>query len=205
MERPVLIRGGGFHAFWYGLGYGMALLQKRRDIPYIMGYSAGALTAALLAFPEIDYPTIVHVAAGLVPECRIGGLGKVVQKMLTILLPADAHLKLKEGYLRIILCSCADFFQGKVVSHFESKEQLIDCVVASCFIPGIVAPHLCDPVFGCIDGSLSRNLSDICADHIVVETRSHGWTEMFHAITEEKAMELFLEGYDKGTDNMNNT
>lgn len=192
-EHPIMISGGGFHAFWYGLGYGHAMLKKKR-VPHIMGYSAGALAAVLLAFPELDCGTIAHVASGLVSECRIGHLDQVVKTMLTRLLPDDAHCRIEEGYVRIILCSCADYFRGRVEMKWESTTQLIDCVVASCFIPGIVSWARHDPVYGCIDGTFSRDLSSICMGHEEVGTINPGFCAKFHAITEEEAMDLFSAG-----------
>ena len=43
----IVFEGGGFPAFWYGLGYGMKFLDTDRPA-FFAGYSAGALVATLL-------------------------------------------------------------------------------------------------------------------------------------------------------------
>ena len=45
----IVFEGGGFPAFWYGLGYGMKFLENEKPT-FLAGYSAGALVAALLLF-----------------------------------------------------------------------------------------------------------------------------------------------------------
>ena len=56
----IVFEGGGFPAFWYGLGYGMELLEHERPA-FLAGYSAGALVATLLTCSNVDIDTVVQL------------------------------------------------------------------------------------------------------------------------------------------------
>ena len=83
---------------------------------------------------------------------------------------------------------------GEVITEWESVEKLIDCIVASCFIPGIVSWSLKDPIYGAIDGTFCRNLTSICNELFIIPSPSPGFCEKFHAFSEDQARELFENG-----------
>ena len=190
-NNSFLIPGGGFHAFWFGYGCGKELSTKYERTKFY-GYSAGAMAAVLAAMdtPEDD---VVRVASSLVESCRIGALDNVIKLMMTDLLPNDAHIKLK-GVVNIIICSCGDWFMGKVVNEWSSLDELINCVIASCFIPGVVSLSFKDPAYGAIDGTFCRNLTSICEGLQEISGPTPGFCERFHVISEDEALDLFKSG-----------
>lgn len=191
VKKSVLIPGGGFHAFWFGFGCGSGVVSKGK-VDKLFGYSAGAMSAVLSAL-NVPIEDVVRVATSLIDSCRIGALDNVVKSMMSQLIPNDAHEKLKD-VVHIIVCSCANWFMGEVISEWESTDSLIECVVASCFIPGIVSFSLKDPVYGAIDGTFCRNLSSICDGLYEIPSPSPGLCERFQVISEEEARELFELG-----------
>jgi len=151
----VLLRGGGFPAFWYNYGYGCAIYNQ---VSCFVGYSAGALCATILTFPDLAMQNVLDEALRLRSDVRLGHLDYVITKFLDQLLPEDAHTQ-ANGKLGIILCRPCNMMKAEVVSHWSSRRELIACVVASSFCPGLVSCGLVDPVYGSVDGGLSCDLS----------------------------------------------
>lgn len=160
----------------------------------VLGYSAGALAAVFLPFPEISQTQIIQVASQLVNDCHIGHLDKIIRRMLTLLLPSDAHIRAQSSSIQILLCSPWKSFRGQIESKWESTQQLIDCVVASCFIPGIVSFGLYDPVYHCIDGIFSLDMFHLSQAYDTIPIPYFGFWAQFHVITEKEALDLGLAG-----------
>lgn len=79
-----------------------------------------------------------------------------IAKILDKYLPTDAHL-LVNGKILISLTTFADA-ENVIVSHFESRSQLIQALVCSCFIPffsGIMPPYFNGVRY--MDGEMSNN------------------------------------------------
>ncbi|NXW22577.1 PLPL1 protein, partial [Circaetus pectoralis] len=79
---------------------------------------------------------------------------KIVREVLNKYLPTNAH-QLVSGKLHIILTRVHDW-RSVVVSEFASREDLIQAVICSCFIPlyfGFLPPTYCGVHY--VDGELS--------------------------------------------------
>ncbi|XP_012696403.1 patatin-like phospholipase domain-containing protein 2 isoform X2 [Clupea harengus] len=132
---------------------------------HIYGASAGALTAASLVSGSCmgeAGASIIDVAK----EARKRFLGplhpsfnlvKIMRSLLYNVLPADAHQR-ATGRLGISLTRVIDG-ENVLVSHFNSKEELIQACVCSAFIPvycGLIPPTLQGVRY--VDGGISDNL-----------------------------------------------
>lgn len=189
----LMCEGGGFHAFWYSLGKGSVL---RDHVQSVRGWSSGAMAAVLLvALPQIDFVSLISVALETKQNVRIG-LGRlhlVVAYFLDKLLPHDAHLTCT-GALGIILCDPRQCFCGRVETAWSSRAQLIACVVASTYVPGLVGMRLTDPLYRCVDGGISCNLKRLSANTWTTKGPPAGFLESFRPITKEHAFDLFERG-----------
>ncbi|XP_015256097.1 PREDICTED: patatin-like phospholipase domain-containing protein 2 [Cyprinodon variegatus] len=153
----------------YHIGVASCLLEKA---PYLVkgatrlyGASAGALTAAVLASQACIAKCCEDVIE-VAKEARKRNLGplhptfnlvKVLRSGLNRDLPSDAHL-LASGRLCVSLTRVADG-ENVLVSEFSSKEELIQALICSCFIPiycGLIPPSFRGVRY--VDGGISDNL-----------------------------------------------
>uniref|UniRef100_A0A3B1J5A3 triacylglycerol lipase n=1 Tax=Astyanax mexicanus TaxID=7994 RepID=A0A3B1J5A3_ASTMX len=153
----------------YHIGVASCLLEQA---PYlikgankIFGASAGALTASVLstqACLEKCCEDVIDVAK----EARKRNLGplhptfnlvKVVRSGLQRDLPEDAHIR-ASGKLFISLTRVSDG-ANVLVSDFSSKDELIQALICSCFIPvycGLIPPAFRGVRY--VDGGMSDNM-----------------------------------------------
>ncbi|XP_071389135.1 patatin-like phospholipase domain containing 3 [Centroberyx affinis] len=153
----------------YHIGVASCLLEKA---PYLVqgasrvyGASAGALTAAVLA-SQASITKCCEDVIEVAKEARKRNLGplhpsfnlvKVLKLGLNRDLPADAHT-LASGRLCVSLTRVSDG-ENILVSDFSSKEELIQALVCSCFIPiycGLIPPSFRGVRY--VDGGISNNL-----------------------------------------------
>ncbi|TRY71353.1 hypothetical protein DNTS_008132 [Danionella cerebrum] len=153
----------------YHIGVSSCLLEQApyliRGATRIYGASAGALTASVLtteACLEKCCEDVINVAK----EARKRNLGplhpafnivKVLRGGLYRDLPSDAHT-LASGRLCVSLTRVMDG-QNVLVSDFSSKDELIQALVCSCFIPvycGLIPPAFRGVRY--VDGGISNNL-----------------------------------------------
>jgi len=200
-KKALWCNGGGFPAFWYALGKGLSL-RGTGTVERVEGYSAGAMAAALIALePPITVEQVLEAALATKEEVRIqlGKLDKVVSSFMDRLLPADAH-RLLSGRLGIVICEPrysalpGQGFKGKIVTQWASREDLISCITASAYIPGITGFARRDPVYCCVDGGMSRNLKDLAAGKLAIAPPDISLKEMFQPLEKERAMELYSLG-----------
>ncbi|KAJ3612108.1 hypothetical protein NHX12_020385 [Muraenolepis orangiensis] len=153
----------------YHIGVASCLMERAphlvKGATRIYGASAGALTAAVLASQASLIKCCEDVVA-VAKEARKRNLGplhpsfnlvKVLKTGLNRDLPADAHL-LASGRLSVSLTRVADG-ENVLVSDFTSKEELIQALVCSCFIPiycGLIPPFFRGVRY--VDGGISDNL-----------------------------------------------
>uniref|UniRef100_A0A3Q3JW92 triacylglycerol lipase n=2 Tax=Monopterus albus TaxID=43700 RepID=A0A3Q3JW92_MONAL len=145
------------------------LLEKA---PYLVkgatklyGASAGALTASVLA-SQASISKCCEDVIELAKEARKRNLGplhptfnliKVIRSGLNRDLPSDAHV-LASGRLCVSLTRVSDG-ENVLVSEFSSKEELIEALICSCFIPiycGLIPPSFRGVRY--VDGGISDNL-----------------------------------------------
>ncbi|KAL4624976.1 patatin-like phospholipase domain-containing protein 2-like [Arapaima gigas] len=153
----------------YHIGVASCLLERAphlvRGATRIYGASAGALTAAMLtARASID--RCCEDVLILAREARRRNLGplhpsfqctKVIRAGLERDMPADAHLN-ASGRLCVSLTRVSDG-ENVLVSQFESREELIQALICSCFVPmycGLIPPALRGVRY--VDGGMSDNL-----------------------------------------------
>ncbi|XP_053719043.1 patatin-like phospholipase domain containing 3 [Synchiropus splendidus] len=153
----------------YHIGVASCLLEKA---PYLIsgatklyGASAGALTATILA-SQASITKCCEDVIEVAKEARKRNLGplhptfnlvKVLRTGLNRDLPSDAHV-LASKRLSVSLTRVAD---GKnvLVSEFSSREELIQALICSCFIPiycGLIPPSFRGVRY--VDGGISDNL-----------------------------------------------
>ncbi|KAM7377841.1 hypothetical protein PAMA_012980 [Pampus argenteus] len=153
----------------YHIGVASCLLEKA---PYLVkgatklyGASAGALTASVLA-SEASITKCCEDVIEVAKEARKRNLGplhptfnlvKVLKSGLDRDLPSDTHI-LSSGRLCVSLTRVSDG-ENVLVSEFSSKEELIQALICSCFIPiycGLIPPSFRGVRY--VDGGISDNL-----------------------------------------------
>ncbi|KAL6117126.1 pnpla3 [Pungitius sinensis] len=153
----------------YHIGAASCLLEKA---PYLLkgatklyGASAGALTASVLASQACIAKCCEDVIE-VAKEARKRNLGplhptfnlvKVIKSGLDRDLPSDAHVQ-ASGRLCVSLTRVSDG-ENVLVSEFSSKEELIQALICSCFIPvycGLIPPSFRGVRY--VDGGISNNL-----------------------------------------------
>uniref|UniRef100_G3Q6M3 triacylglycerol lipase n=1 Tax=Gasterosteus aculeatus aculeatus TaxID=481459 RepID=G3Q6M3_GASAC len=153
----------------YHIGAASCLLEKA---PYLIkgatklyGASAGALTASVLA-SEACIAKCCEDVIEVAKEARKRNLGplhptfnlvKVIKGGLDRDLPSDAHVQ-ASGRLCVSLTRVSDG-ENVLVSEFSSKEELIQALICSCFIPvycGLIPPSFRGVRY--VDGGISNNL-----------------------------------------------
>lgn len=175
----VALPGGGIYFYWNAgvLSYLSERYELRRC--ELQGASAGGLAIALLAC-DIDIRHATEVAYRLAldnnlyerPLALIGVWGRLLREWLEELLPEDAH-KRCESWIKVSVLEVnfpptfpseptsfpPEPFVRKAYSHFESKQDLIECLMASAHIPLLLNYKPFSTFRGrlCIDGSALKN------------------------------------------------
>ncbi|XP_040019323.2 patatin-like phospholipase domain-containing protein 2 [Gasterosteus aculeatus] len=166
-EWNISFAGCGFRSVYY-LGALSCMLERVPRLVHgaskICGASSGCLVAAALT---VGIP-IEHFSADVLTvakEARRHTLGvfhptfslqRTVRSLLEKL-PADAHLR-ASGKLCVSLTRLPDW-KNVLVSQFESREDLIQVLICSCFFPvycGFIPPSYRGVHY--IDGALSNNM-----------------------------------------------
>ncbi|XP_066505874.1 patatin-like phospholipase domain-containing protein 2 [Hoplias malabaricus] len=167
-EWTISFAGCGFLNIYY-FGVYSCLLERAHDLidrtTKICGALSGALIAAMMAC-QLSPAKCCENLMELAREARKGTLGsmhpsfnllKLTQELLVRELPSNAHL-LATGRLCVSLTRVSDG-QNVLVSEFNSKSDLVQALVCSCFFPfycGVVPPSYHATRY--VDGALSNNL-----------------------------------------------
>lgn len=151
----------------YHVGVATAFLEYAPQLSTkISGVSAGALVAVAhicgnlqLAYAITDFLTVAIDARSRVlgPFHPAFDVNSNVREALERGLPEDVHLK-ANGKLHVSLTRVHDG-ENVIVTQFDSKEDVIQALLCSCFIPfwtGLVAPKFKGVSY--IDGGFSNNL-----------------------------------------------
>ncbi|XP_039617766.1 patatin-like phospholipase domain containing 3 [Polypterus senegalus] len=153
----------------YHIGVASCLQEQApyliKDVNKIYGASAGALTAAALVCKACLGECCADVME-VAKEARKRNLGplhptfnlvKILRNGLYRNLPDDAHV-LATGRLCISLTRVSDG-ENVLVSEFNSKEELIQALICSSFVPiycGLIPPSFRGVRY--VDGGISNNL-----------------------------------------------
>nr|XP_020838484.1 patatin-like phospholipase domain-containing protein 3 isoform X4 [Phascolarctos cinereus] len=176
--------GCGFMGFYY-VGVTQCLSehapQLLRDAPKILGASGGALHCVTFLC-GISLEHRLQILMDLVRSARKRNIGVLhpsfnlfthIRDGLNEILPSNAH-KLVSGKVVISLTRVSD---GKnvLVSDFDSKEEIIDALVCSCFIPfycGLIPPTFRGVRY--VDGGVSNNVPLIDASTTITISPFYG-------------------------------
>ncbi len=198
----IIFEGGGFPAFWYGLGYGIELLKDNTPT-FCAGYSAGALVAVILTCSNVEIERVIELYGNMPLGTRFGGMAEFIASMMNNVLPLDAHVY-ANGYIGIILCDPNNNSKCKMVTKWESRDDLIQCLVASCYIPCFMGcARFSDELYQCRDAVFSSDLSTFLRDNFdlvvgrPVQTRTfsiEGLCENLSVVTNDGMFSLLRAG-----------
>ncbi|KAJ3697451.1 hypothetical protein LUZ61_001156 [Rhynchospora tenuis] len=164
-RRKVTSPGFSFSAagllFPYHLGVARLLLEKGyiKETTPLAGSSAGAIVCAVIASGH-SMEDALRLTKDLADNCRTKGtafrLGAVLRDVLEEFLPEDVHIR-SNGRIRVAITQLGWRPRGLLVDQFDSKEDLINAVFTSSFIPGYLAPRPATMYRKrlCIDGGLT--------------------------------------------------
>ncbi|KAJ7211881.1 hypothetical protein O6H91_Y477900 [Diphasiastrum complanatum] len=148
--------------FPYHLGVSECLIEKgyiTENTP-LAGSSAGAIVCAVLAGGASMQDGLIATKE-LAQDCRENGtafrLGAVLRTVLERVLPEDIHIK-ASGRVRVAITQVFRSPRGLLIDQFDSKDDLINALITSSFIPGYLAPR---PVTlfrnrVCVDGGITQ-------------------------------------------------
>jgi len=184
----IVFRGGGI--FFYHQAGVVNFLRERYDLSTctFSGASAGALTATLTA-ADVDFYEATDLALKLAEDAgvwnRKGGLqgiwGPLIENWLGSLLPncIDAL----EDRITLLVTPVPSFGKTKV-SRFQSRNDLIQCNMASVHLPWFLDGKLTSNFRGYphIDGSFLSTIDDYCPNierhsGTVIDTLAIDWTK----------------------------
>ncbi|KAJ1434989.1 Patatin-like phospholipase domain [Sesbania bispinosa] len=172
-RRVVTSPGFSFSAagllFPYHLGVAQFLIQNGyiKETTPLAGSSAGAIVCAVIASGASMEEALVATKI-LAEDCRNRGtafrlgyatileLEAVLRDVLDKFLPDDVHIR-SNGRVRVAVTQLLWRPRGLLVDQFDSKEDLINAVFTSSFIPGYLAPRPATMFRNrlCIDGGLT--------------------------------------------------
>ncbi|KAL5984018.1 hypothetical protein ACLOJK_018120 [Asimina triloba] len=107
--------------------------------------------------PIVSPEAIQHVPPNLIALCDSKfHMQAVLRDILEKFLPDDVHIR-SNGRVRVAVTQILWKPRGLLVDHFDSKEDLINAVVTSSFIPGYLAPRPATLFRNrlCVDGGLT--------------------------------------------------
>lgn len=164
-RRVVTSPGFSFSAagllFPYHLGVAQFLIEKGyiKETTPLAGSSAGAIVCAVIA-SGASMEEALKATKILAEDCRNRGtafrLGAVLRDVLEKFLPDDVHIR-STGRVRVAVTQILWRPRGLLVDTFDSKEDVINAVFTSSFIPGYLAPRPATLFRNrlCIDGGLT--------------------------------------------------
>lgn len=176
-RRVVTTPGFSFSAagllFPYHLGVSQLLIEKGyiKETTPLAGSSAGAIVCAVIA-SGASMQEALNATKILAENCRSRGtafrLGAVLREVLQNFLPDDVHTR-SSGRVRVAVTQILWRPRGLLVDQFDSKEDLINAVLTSSFIPGYLAPRPATMFRNrlCIDGGLTLFMPPTSASNTI--------------------------------------
>lgn len=159
--------------FPYHLGVAQYLLDRGyiTERTPLAGSSAGAIICAVIASGNTMQDAL-QVTKVLAENCRSKGtafrLGAVLKDVLDKFLPDDLHTRCN-GRIRVAITQLSWRPRSLLVDQFDSKEDVINAVITSSFIPGYLAPRPATFFRNrlCIDGGLTLFMPPTSASETV--------------------------------------
>ncbi|KAL2906893.1 Patatin-like phospholipase domain-containing protein 4 [Bienertia sinuspersici] len=166
-KRRKLVTSPGFSfsaaglLFPYHLGVAQFLIENGyiKETTPLAGSSAGSIVCAVIASGSSMHEAL-EATKILAEDCRTRGtafrLGAVLRDILQKVLPDDAHIRCN-GRVRVAVTQIVWRPRGLLIDQFDSKEDLINALFTSSFIPGYLAPRPATMFRNrlCIDGGLT--------------------------------------------------
>ncbi|XP_017385003.1 1-acylglycerol-3-phosphate O-acyltransferase PNPLA3 [Cebus imitator] len=152
-----------------------------RDARMFFGASAGALNCVSILC-KIPLDQLLGILSDLVRKARSRNIGifhpsfnlnKLLRQILYKYLPANAH-QLISGKICISLTRVSDG-ENVLVSHFWSKDEVVDALLCSCFIPfysGLIPPSFRGVRY--MDGGMSDSMPFIDAKTTITVSPFYG-------------------------------
>ncbi|GAX72689.1 hypothetical protein CEUSTIGMA_g145.t1 [Chlamydomonas eustigma] len=135
--------GFGFSAGGFLFNYHLGVLWELEELGLLKGHvplagaSAGSLAIATYQ-SGVGPETASRALKELAVECRKGGtmgrLSGLLRAILNQYLPSDAHERCS-GVCHIAVTRLFPYMQREIISHFDTKSDLIDALITSCHIP----------------------------------------------------------------------
>lgn len=195
-QEDIIIRGGAFHGFWYSLFYGHELLKHHKKHSKmrcnLYGYSSGSLVACLLVLGVPPHVILASTRKYLLHSSGVGALRpfleEVVPENATHILDNDSSFK-----LHVILCQLPSF-QSKIIDDWSGlhKNDLIDILCVSCFIPGVSPFSWFSSKYFAIDGGFSRDLHILLQHKKCIVTPTRAWTDWFTSLRSDIDVSLYF-------------
>eukprot|EP00747_Dinoflagellata_sp_TGD_P099799 gnl/TRDRNA2_/TRDRNA2_167853_c1_seq7.p1 gnl/TRDRNA2_/TRDRNA2_167853_c1~~gnl/TRDRNA2_/TRDRNA2_167853_c1_seq7.p1 ORF type:complete len:448 (+),score=77.84 gnl/TRDRNA2_/TRDRNA2_167853_c1_seq7:58-1401(+) len=127
--------GGLLFPYYVGVAYELRDLGLLHSWTPIAGSSAGSIVASAIAF-GIDEDEVLRQMGIFMSEIRKGvKLKDAFRKILEVIVPEDAPERAHRHGLQIAYLEVWPNPQPHVVSHWESKEDIIETILASCNFP----------------------------------------------------------------------
>ena len=168
-HASVAMCGGGFRT-WYHIGVYHGLFNRfgaeaLRRVHW-SGSSVGALMAAIAASgvdPDVVWAHIPDIAALHRDRWakNLTTVGSKCRFLLRDVLPEDAHERCT-GRCFISVTSLLPIPHNVILTEFETRDDLIDAVIASTYIPLWTFPGVClHQGMVCVDGGVMNNLASL--------------------------------------------
>ncbi|XP_041991191.1 patatin-like phospholipase domain-containing protein 4 [Salvia splendens] len=161
------------HLLPYHLGAARFLIEKGyiKETTPLAGSSAGSIVCAAIVSGE-SMEEALKATKIVAQDCRLRGtafrVGALLRDFLDRFLPDDAHIR-SNGRIRVAVTEILWRPRGVLVDYFDSKEDLINAVFTSSFIPGYLAPRPATMFRDrlCIDGGLTLFMPPTSASQTV--------------------------------------
>ena len=168
-HAAVCLCGGGFRT-WYHIGVYHGLYstfgRETLDKVHWSGSSVGSLMACIAASgvdPDVVWAHIPDIACLHRDRwwTNFSTVGNKCRFLLQDVLPEDAHVRCT-GRCFISITSLFPVPHNVIVTEFETRDDLIDAVIASTYIPLWTHPGICvHHGMVCVDGGVMNNLPSL--------------------------------------------
>ena len=215
MKKNIFFGGcGGLYHYFLGIS---KIIQDEYDITDVnfSGISAGNVPAVLLAlninieeyFNLYDLVLLENVRNKFTKS--IFNWNDMVKEVAFNILPDDVYIKLSNNFKSYV--TILPYFENKVVSNWNNKEDFIDTFIGSSFLPLFDKKlyqtiKINDIKYYCIDGTLSNYKANIDED-TTLQINTDMWREMKNSwmwlfTDKEWAIKLYNWGKEDALSNL---